>query len=296
MKTSELAIDSKFVGVPWKEQIREITWRDTTNYAASLDDMNPFYMDDERKGGIYAPPMFIVNLGWPIVLMYKEDYIDMPYPQEVWDQLMHYTEYIDFQRLIQPNTKVRIKTEIAAMLPQRAGTQIVHKISVEDLEGKPYHTEWIGSMLRGVECPDGGKGSMPEYQKTKYAGNAIWEAPVFAGQALPYVYDGCNNLTFAIHTSPKFAHSVGLPTNVLHGSANLALGVTQVINKELGGDPRRVKVVAGKLTGMIFANNNLRVQLFERKVSGDTMDLYWQVFNETTGKVAVSYGYVKASL
>ncbi len=293
---SKLTIDSKFVGVPWKEEIKEITWRDTTNYAASLDDMNPFYVDDERKGGIFAPPMFAVNLCWPIILIKKEDYVDLPYPQEVWDQLMHYTEYLDIKRLIQPTTKIRIKTEISAMLPQRAGTQIVHKQTVEDLEGNPYHTEWIGSMLRGVECPDGGTGSLPEYQKTKYVGNPVWESPVFAGQALPYVYDGCNALTFAIHTSPKFAHSVGLPSNVLHGSANLALGVREVINRELGGDPTRVKAIAGKFTGMVFANNNLKVQLFERKASNGILELFWQLLNETTGKVAVTYGYLKATV
>lgn len=293
---SGLIIDSKFVGVPWKEDIKEITWRDTTNYAASLEDMNPYYFDDEREGGIHASPMFPVSLCWRIILAGRKNYIDMPYPQEVWDQLMHYTEFIEFHRLIQPDTKVRIKTEIAAMLPQRAGTQIVHKLVVEDLDGNPYHTEWVGSMLRGVECPDGGKGALPKYQQTKYTGNALWESPVFASQSLPYVYDGCNELTFAIHTSPKFAHSVGLPTNVLHGSANLALGIREVINKELGGDPRRVKALAGKFTAMVFANNNLRVQLFERKVTGDIVELYWQLLNETTGKVAVTYGYVKATV
>ncbi|NLI12199.1 MAG: MaoC family dehydratase, partial [Peptococcaceae bacterium] len=59
---SKLTVDSKFVGVPWKEDVREITWRMTTNYAASLDDMNPLYFDEEQEGGLYASPMFPVTL------------------------------------------------------------------------------------------------------------------------------------------------------------------------------------------------------------------------------------------
>lgn len=295
---SKLTVDSKFVGVPWKEDIKEITWRDTTNYAASLNDMNPLYFDDEREGGIYASPMFPVTLCWHIILADRAKYApaNLPYPQEVWDQLMHYTEYMDIQRLIQPGDKVRIKSQISAMIPQRAGTQIVNRFDVEDMDGKPYYTEYVGSMLRGVECPDGGKGALPEYQKTKFVGNALWEAPVFASQALPYIYDGCGNLVFDIHTSPKFAHSVGLESNVLQGTANLALGVQEVINRELGGDARRVRALAGKFTASIFANNNLRVQLFDRKVTGDHVELLWQLLNETTGKVAVTYGYLKATV
>lgn len=296
---SKLTIDSEFVGVPWKEDIREITWRQTTNYAASLDDMNPLYFDEEQEGGLYASPMFPVTLIWRIILADRAKYAPagLPYPQEVWDQLMHYTEYIDFKRLLRPGVKVRIKSQISAMIPQRAGTQIVFRFDVEDFnDGKPYYTEYVGSMLRGVECPDGGKGSLPEYQQTKYSGNALWESPAFCNQALPYVYDGCGDLVFAIHTSPKFARSVGLKSNVLHGTANLAIGIKEVINRELGGDARRVKALAGKFTSMIFANDNLRVQLFDRKVSGDTVELYFQVLNESTGKVAVTYGYVKASM
>ncbi len=293
---SNLTIDSKFVGVPWKEETQQISWRDTTNFAASLSDMNPYYMDDARTGGICAPPTFPVKLCWRIILAGRANYIDMPYPQEVWDTLMHYTEYIEIDRLIKPPVQILIKTEISAMLPQRAGTQIVHKQTVTDMDGKPFHTEYIGSMLRDVECPDGGKGSLPEYQKTKYTGKPIWEAPIFINPELPYIYDGCNDLVFAIHTSPKFARSVGLPSNVLHGSANLALGIREVINHELGGDPTRVKAIGGKFTAMVLPGNNVKVQLFERKAANGSVELFWQLLNETTGKVAVSYGYLKATV
>ena len=51
-----MEISSRFVGTPLKPLETQITWRQTTNYAAALGDANPRYLDDERPEGIVAPP------------------------------------------------------------------------------------------------------------------------------------------------------------------------------------------------------------------------------------------------
>ena len=53
-------VSSTFVGTTLKEYTADVTWRRTMNYAAGTGDMNPWYLDDEREGGIIAPPMFAV--------------------------------------------------------------------------------------------------------------------------------------------------------------------------------------------------------------------------------------------
>ena len=55
-----MEISSHFVGTPLKPLETQITWRQTTNYAAALGDANPRYLDDERPEGIVASPMFCV--------------------------------------------------------------------------------------------------------------------------------------------------------------------------------------------------------------------------------------------
>src|SRR5665811_1937903 len=42
-----MEISSRFVGTPLKPLETQITWRQTTNYAAALGDTNPRYLDDE---------------------------------------------------------------------------------------------------------------------------------------------------------------------------------------------------------------------------------------------------------
>jgi len=61
-----MEISSRFVGAPLKPMETQITWRQTTNYAAALGDTNPRYLDDERPEGIVASPMFCVAVTWPI--------------------------------------------------------------------------------------------------------------------------------------------------------------------------------------------------------------------------------------
>ena len=53
-----MKLDPKLVGKTLKGLAREVTWRQTTNYAAAVGDANPRYLDDTRHGGIVAPPIF----------------------------------------------------------------------------------------------------------------------------------------------------------------------------------------------------------------------------------------------
>ncbi|MEW6110922.1 MAG: MaoC family dehydratase N-terminal domain-containing protein, partial [Thermodesulfobacteriota bacterium] len=61
-----MKLDTNFAGISLKTYQTEVTWRRTMNYAAAIDDHNPVYFDDEREGGIIAPPMFAVAVTWPI--------------------------------------------------------------------------------------------------------------------------------------------------------------------------------------------------------------------------------------
>jgi acyl dehydratase len=292
---SKMTIDSAFVGVPWKTITRAITWRDTTNYAAATNDLNPWYFDDERPEGIVAPPMFVVELGWPLIEKIH-DYIDLPYPKAVFDQIVHYTTYIDIKRLIIPGVEVVVNAEIGALIPHRAGTECVFKFTVTDKEGNHFHTEYMGCMLRDVECVDGGKGkdNIPISVREKFEKTPEWEVSVPISKALPYIYDGCTGIVNPIHTSPRFAHSVNLPDPLLQGTVTIAVGVREVINRELGSDPRRVDLIGAKLTGMVFGGDQLKVQFLERRQQGNQVELFFQILNETTGKMALSYGYIKA--
>lgn len=290
-----MKIGSDIVGAKLREFKTEVTWRRTTNYAAATGDMNPRYIDDSREGGITAPPMFAVAVTWPVVENIHR-YVDMPYPPELFRTLVHYTEHIEFFRPVKPGDMLAVNGEVAAVIPQKSGTQIIFRFEVTDQRGLPVFTEYMGGLLRGVECMDCGKGkeAIPVIPDPGTADSPVWEAVLPVEREAPYVYDGCTGIVFAIHTSPAFARAVGLPDIILQGTATMAYSVSQLVNREAGGDPARLEAVHGVFRGMVFPGSSIRVQLTGRETSGSAIHLFFRVVNEQ-GQPAIR-GYARLKI
>jgi len=287
-------ISSKFVGCRLKDYETEITWRNTMNYAASVGENAPYYLDDERIGGVIAPPMFSVAVTWPIFERIW-DYIEAEdFPREIIPTHVHYTENLFFYGPIKPNDKLKVKGEVAAILPHRAGTHIIVRFDALDVEGKPVFTEYYGAMARGVKCTDEGKGkeSLPSVPKYSGGNNPIWESVIPIEPLAPFIYDGCSNIFFPIHTSVKFARSVGLPGRILQGTATLAYAVREIIKREANGNPFELKSLYSRFTGMVLPGADIRVQLIGRGDGNGGIALFFIVLNDE-GKKAISDGYAR---
>jgi len=286
-------IGSDIVGIRLREYKTRVSWRQTTNYAAATGDMNPCYVDDLREGGIIAPPMFAVAVTWPVVENLL-DYADIPCSPEVFSTMVHYTEHIEFLRPIRPGHSLLVRGEVAAVVPHRLGTHLVLKFTVADPEGVPYHVEYMGAVLRGVECADGGRGgeNLPAWPKPEPQEPPVWQEAVYISPEAPYVYDGCTGIVFAIHTSPAFARSVGLPGIILQGTATLASSVSRLVNREAGGNPARLRAVTGRFTAMVPPDSHITVRLDGRRVTSESVELFFSVLNDQ-GQMAVSRGYAR---
>jgi acyl dehydratase len=287
-----MELSSQFVGTKLKEYRRTVTWRETMNYAAAVDDHNPCYLDDEREGGLLAPPMYSVAVTWPVLERMGEYVEAEDFPAALLATQVHYTEHLRFHRPIVPGDQLRVRGNIAAVLPHRTGTHVVIRFHAEDHAGKPVFTEHFGSLLRGVTCSDGGKGAhaLPRIPSADAPSQAIWESAIPIDPMRAFLYDGCTNIYFPIHTSKRFAHQVGLPGTILQGTATLAYAVREIINRESGGDPLRLQKVSCRLTGMVIPGTEIRVRLMERRPGTDAKDLHFVVMSGEEG-TALSNGY-----
>jgi acyl dehydratase len=145
-----MELSSRFVGTPLKDYHTEITWRQTINFAAAVDDNNDSYMDDEREGGIIAPPMFSVAVTWRILGRIWEYIEAKDFPLEVLVTQVHHTEALEFHRALRPGDRLTVKGQVAAILPHRAGTRVVMRFDAMGQAGEPVFTEHIGALMRGV--------------------------------------------------------------------------------------------------------------------------------------------------
>jgi acyl dehydratase len=286
-------ISSRFVGTPLKEQHAEVSWRETTNYAAAVGDANARYFDDERAEGLIAPPMFSVAVTWRRLSRIWDYLEDHDFPLHLLATQVHYTEHLNFHRPIQPGDTLTIGGEIAAILPHRSGVLVVIRSDAIDEEGAPVFTEHAGTLLRGVRCTDEGAGSegLPRVPPSPEPGTAApWEVTIPIEPLRPYLYDGCAGISFPIHTSPQFAHNVGLPGIILQGTATLAFAARELVDREAGGDPARLAALYCRFTAMVTPGTDICVQLTGRQQRRDGMSLHYLVLNDK-GRRAISDGY-----
>lgn len=287
-----MEMDSRFAGTPLKEHRAEIAWRDMMNYAAAVGDRNPRYFDDERPEGIVAHPMFCVAVTWR-VLERIWDFIEAhDFPFHLLSTQVHYTEHLAFHQPIRPDDVLTIRGRIAAILPQWSGTLVVIRSEAFDETGAPVFTEHAGTLLRGVKCTDKGQGgdALPTVPASPKAKTALWETVISIDPLLPYVYDGCTGITFPIHTSRAFAHEVGLPDILLHGTATLALAVRELVDREAAGDPLLLRSLHCRFTGMVLPDTEIRVQLVGKTAADDGTHLHFIVLNQD-GRKAIRQGY-----
>jgi acyl dehydratase len=287
-----MELNSNLVGTPLKPYRREITGRETMNYAAAVGDDNPRYFDDERDGGIVAPPLFSVAVTWPILERIWE-YIDTDrFPPELLLTQVHHTEHLVFYRPIRPGDNLTVQGRIAAAWPHRAGTQVVICFEASDQKGRPVFTEHTGALLRGVSCTGGGQGreALPVIPAGPQSDRPLWETTLPIEPLRPFIYDGCANIFFPIHTSKRFAHQVGLPGIILQGTATLALAAREILDREADGDPRKLQTFSGRFSGMVLPGTEIRIVLLGKSARPDGTDLHFSVYN-AEGQPAISKGY-----
>ena len=259
------------------------------NYAAAVLDGNPVYLDDETQGGVIAPPMYAVSLTWPLIANIWNHIDAEGFQKEVMMKMVHYTEHIEFIRPVRPGDDLTIAGRIAAILPHRAGTHIVLRLTANDSQGNAVFIEHMGGMLRGVRCIDDGTGleSIPLISRHESPCNS-WEKEIDIHPLAAHIYDGCTGIHFPIHTSPAFARSVGLPGIILQGTATLAIAARELISIEAGGDPAMLKELSCRFTGMVMPGSKIRVCLVGKNGS----ELFFEVLDEN-GQKALSSGCIK---
>ena len=229
---------------------------------------------------------------WPVIGNLSDFIENTDFPREILLTQVHYTEHIRFHRPVRPGAEIRIQGRIAAVSPHRAGTQIVICLEALDQNDDPLFTEHTGAMMRGVDCSDNGKGeeTLPRVPDRGSANKLRWKKRLSIGPLLPFIYDGCTNIVFPIHTSKKFARQVSLPGIILQGTATLALSVRELINQEAHGNAFRLKEIYCRFTGMVLPGSEIKLRVYEGNTAYACDDFYFDVLTPD-GQKAVSRGY-----
>ena len=258
-----MTIPSKIVGIEIGAVSQTIDARWLMAYAGALGEEDPRYFDTTAPGGPVAHPLFPVCYEWTAALNLRAKTLR----QDLHARGVHASHHTVIHRPPQDGDRLLTRAQVIGVRPSRSGTLVLTRFSTVNRNGQPVTTTDYGSVYRGVTTETethAGVEPLPR-PAVAAAGEPRWTAPVAVPPQAAHVYSECARIWNPIHTDLGVARAAGLPGPILHGTATLALAVSQVIRRELGGDPLRVREITGRLAGMVPLPSRLHVRCLGRE-------------------------------
>ena len=218
-------------------------------YSAALGETDPRCYDTAAPGGVLAHPLFPVCYEWPVSRPIRQ----IPELREHFPRLVHAEHDLALHRPVRQGDRLKTTARILSVQGRKPGAFVVFRFETLDEAGAPVSTTDFGVLYRGVEVDGADRGPSIALSASTASGR-IGTIDVPANAA--HVYTECARIFNPIHTDIAHAKAAGLPGIILHGTATLALSVSKALN---GTDPRRVRRVRCRFSGMVLMPNRLEV-------------------------------------
>ena len=277
----------------------EITARRILAYAAGIGDTaDPVF--DDASDQLVAPPQICVSLEWPVVShpSLREKLGALP---EELRRGVHAVQDSLFHRPIRPGDRLITSGRWIGLHQTKAGAMLITRLStVEADSGRPVVTTWSSSIYRGVPLGDGSAQSLvtedegpPPLPELALDPDRTEIQEIFIPREMPHTYTECADIWNPIHTERSVALAAGLPDIILHGTATWALAGREIVRRNAGGNPHRLRRLHGQFRAMVIPGTTSTVEHTEapagKDLSHDQSGVAFVVKNEQ-GQEAVRKG------
>jgi acyl dehydratase len=289
-----MPLNTAVVGTTGEPLVHEVDARWLMAYAAGLGDTLPCYLDTLRPEGIIGHPLFPVCAEWPVIVAMRELQARAAWTAEERLRAVHATHDTIIHRLVRPGDQLTTRATIVGVEQRKPGAFETTRLDTTDAKGLPVSTTWQGGLYRNVHVDGQDRlphdlPAMPDVNCSPSAVRAEVTVPISALAA--HVYTECARIWNPVHTDTAVAARAGLPGLILHGTATLALAVSQIVRLEADNKPERVSRIAGRFNAMVRMPSHMTVRILSRQstASGDVVS--FEVHN-TEGGSAVRDGVV----
>ncbi|MCZ6709456.1 MAG: MaoC/PaaZ C-terminal domain-containing protein [Gammaproteobacteria bacterium] len=233
-------------------------------YAAGLADFSSSYMSTDVEV-IVAHPVFPVCLEWPAIL----DCANLPSAQLTTAaeraRGVHAAHDLHIYRPIRAGEVLTTTATVIGVRQISPGAAQTIRLDTVDDRGELVCRTYQLGISRGVEV-DG------ESRKTEFAPavpdleieqdrSELQSIAIPVAAEAAHVYTECARIWNPIHTDRAVALAAGLPDIILHGTATLALAVSRIVERVLGGDPTRVRRLGGRFSAMVLMPSTLQLAI-----------------------------------
>ncbi len=258
-----MVIPASLVGMTAGPIEHDVDERWTMAYAASLDDHNPAYFDTTAGRPLVAHPVFAVCPEWPVIVASRDASLAHGVTEAEVLTSIHATHDTTIHRLVTPGDRLTTTLELVALEQIKPGAMNTTRLVTVDADGESVTTTSQCGIYLGqhtdADLPDRGG---PDPLEVGRVGDPIeLEVPIAAGAA--HTYTECARIWNPIHTDKAVALASGLPDIILHGTANLAHGVTAVVDHRADGRPELVRRIVGRFAAMVEMPSTITVRLWD---------------------------------
>jgi acyl dehydratase len=268
---SALRIPASVVGIVVGPREHAVDARWLMAYAAALGESEPEYFDTSRRAGILAHPLFPVCYEWPLALDARAEAL----PDDVAVRGVHATHRLTLHRPPRVGDRLRTTGTLVALERRTPGAYLVLRMDTVDAAGQPVSTTEYGSLYLGVECETAAPhpGALPEGEREHEAPSPGasgpgeeptsvegWRAEIPIAPTLAHVYTECARIWNPIHTDRAVALGAGLPDIILHGTATLAIAISQALRRQPRGAATPVRAVRARFGAMVRMPSRLVVR------------------------------------
>ncbi|NOT56866.1 MAG: hypothetical protein HOP18_19890 [Deltaproteobacteria bacterium] len=263
-----MPLNATSVGATVAPVIHDVDARWIMAYSAGLGDTLLCYLDTLRPTGIVAHPLFPVCVEWPAVLAMRDTAALAGLSVEERLRGVHATQDTIIHRLVRPGDRLTTRTTVVGVEQRKPGAYQVTRLDTLDADGNLVCTTWNGSLYRDVQVtgqdrPPHDIPAMPEVSGGPPSVRTEVTVPISALAA--HVYTECARIWNPVHTDTAVAARAGLPGLILHGTATLALAVSQIVEWEADNTPERVGRVAGRFNAMVLMPSEITVRILSRQ-------------------------------
>jgi acyl dehydratase len=248
---SALRIPASVVGMTAGPREQEIDARWLMAYAAALGETAPGYFDTTRPEGLLAHPLFPVCYEWPLALDVRAKALS----DDVAVRGAHATHRLTLHRPPRAGDRLSTTATVAALEARTPGAYLVLRMETVDAAGRPVSTTEYGSLYLGVECERAPRpGPLPRGEREREKPSRAepwWSVDVPIAPTLAHVYTECARIWNPIHTDRAVARGAGLPDIILHGTATLALAISETLRRQPRGAATPVRAVTARFGAMV---------------------------------------------
>ncbi|QBX57242.1 hypothetical protein EXE58_18635 [Nocardioides seonyuensis] len=218
----------------------------TMNYAAAVGDNNP-RLYDTRGDLLPVHPLILASPEWEATKL-LHDHLGLT-PEEA-GRAVEVSHDTRVYRPLWAQESLDTVVRVVGVSEHKAGAWLTLQADTSTVAGELVVTTVTGVVYRGVETNGAAGVPRPSGPAARVDGeraSATLDLPVSAC----HVYSECSRIYNALHTDIAVAEKAGLPGLILHGSATLAMGLSEIANGVLDGDITRVSRIYGEFRAMV---------------------------------------------